>query len=88
MAKKKWTPEWKETHRKPLGLYMSDGGKYEYIHVVYEVTEVNLKDKLVYRTRVQSGEPIYLHDRDDLFEIFKMTSLGYHRLMYEAKKRA
>ena len=86
MAKKKWTPEWEEIGRKPLGLHMSTGGKYEYANVVYEVTERSLKDKDVYRTRVDNGDPIYLHERPDIFEIFYMTSMGYNRLMHEGKK--
>jgi hypothetical protein len=86
MAKKKWTPEWEEMQRKLLGLYVSAGGRYEYFHTVYEVTERNLKDKNVWRTRTESGDPVYVHDRPDLFEIFHMTSLGYSRLMHEGKK--
>jgi hypothetical protein len=86
MAKKKWIPEWEVMQRIPIGLYMSVDGRYEYAHVVYEVTERNLKDKKIWRTTKESGEPIYIHDRPDLFEIFHMTSLGYGRLMYEGKK--
>jgi hypothetical protein len=88
VAKKKWTPEWEEMQRKTLGLFVSDGGRYQYFHAVYEVTERSLKDQTVWRTRVENGDPIDPYDHPNIYDIFKMTSLGYHRLMYEAKKKA
>lgn len=80
---KKQTPQWEEVQRKPLGLYISTDGRYQYASVTYEITERNLEDGIKYRTRNEDGECVYINEHPELWEIFHMTALGYKRLMNE-----
>lgn len=80
--------QWRELSRRESGLYIHDAhgqsGSYSYANLVYVVVEGNKTTQEV-RERVEQGEPLYLHERGDLSELFHIGAIATARLQGECR---